>query len=260
MRASSASLSAALARPLQHLAGNQLVARRLALVGALLIAVDQHDLEPVKRAHIGDARAHEARAEHADLLRCVGGTPAGRRAPLFSSPLERNSERIIAAASLRAQNMREPARLDAQREIDRQLQAFDRRYARSPSPPDNCRTSRAGRWRSRRGQIIMPVGEKTRPDGALNSFGVPGRDRLAAVQIHARARSTISLCGAISWTRFVAFAAVGLHLLALEQHLQRVARRASGARRAACRRRRGTVRPSPPAGRLASCRLSETTR
>jgi hypothetical protein len=36
----------------------------------------------------------------ASFFTLVGGTPAGRRAPLFSSCIDRKSERIIAAASL----------------------------------------------------------------------------------------------------------------------------------------------------------------
>ena len=51
----------------------------LALVGGLLVAIDQHDLDAGLRRDIGDAGAHEARAEHADLLQACFGTPWGRR-------------------------------------------------------------------------------------------------------------------------------------------------------------------------------------
>ena len=60
----------------------------------------------------------------ASFLTLVGGTFGGRRAPLFSSCIDRNRLRIIAAASLRAQDLREVARLDPQRGVDRQLQAL----------------------------------------------------------------------------------------------------------------------------------------
>ena len=67
MRASSASRSADLARPLAIWSLISLVRIGLALVGRFLIAIDQHDVEAGARADIGDARAHEAGAEHADL-------------------------------------------------------------------------------------------------------------------------------------------------------------------------------------------------
>ncbi len=41
---------------------------RLALVGRRLVAVDQHDVEPGLHRDGGDARAHQAGAQHADLL------------------------------------------------------------------------------------------------------------------------------------------------------------------------------------------------
>ena len=72
----------------------------LALVGRLLVAVDQHHVDAGLRRDVGDAGAHQAGAEHADLLqRWSAGCLPGRRAPLFSSCIETNSERIIAAAS-----------------------------------------------------------------------------------------------------------------------------------------------------------------
>ena len=50
------------------LIGDQLLRMRLALVGGFLIAVDQHDVDAGLRGDIGDAGAHEAGAEDADLL------------------------------------------------------------------------------------------------------------------------------------------------------------------------------------------------
>ena len=100
MRASSASRSAALARPLAICEEISFSECALPLSARFLVAIDQHDLEPGARRDISDARAHEAGADDADLASAlVAGTSAGRRAPLLSSPIDRNSERIIAAAS-----------------------------------------------------------------------------------------------------------------------------------------------------------------
>lgn len=66
-----------------------------------MFAIDQHDVETGLRGDIGDAGAHEAGADDADLPELDGGTSAGRRAPLFSSCIETKRERIIEAASVR---------------------------------------------------------------------------------------------------------------------------------------------------------------
>ncbi len=79
------------------LLGHQLLRMLLALLRGLRIAIDQHHVEAGERADIGDAGAHEARAEHADRLeffrRHRGGTaralvdaPASRRTASGSSP------------------------------------------------------------------------------------------------------------------------------------------------------------------------------
>ena len=106
----------------RDLSGDQLFAAGLALVGALLIAVEQHHLEPVAGAHISDAGAHEARADDADLLE-IGRRNIFRAmralVQLVFGEKQRANHR---GGFLRAQNMREPARLDCQRLIHRQLQ------------------------------------------------------------------------------------------------------------------------------------------
>ncbi len=63
------------------LVGDQRVRIGLALLGALLIAVDQHDLESGSGGDIGDAGAHEAGADDADLLELASAAhrPAGGR-------------------------------------------------------------------------------------------------------------------------------------------------------------------------------------
>ena len=68
MRASSASRCRRGGAALVDLVGQALLDMRLALVGALLVAVDQHHVDAGLRADIGDAGAHEARADDADLL------------------------------------------------------------------------------------------------------------------------------------------------------------------------------------------------
>ncbi len=106
------------------LIGHQLPRMLLALLGRFRIAVDEHDIEAGKRAHIGDARAHEAGAEHADFLQVFprhGGRPAGALVDL----LQRDEQRADHRRRLRrTQNFRKPARLDAQRLIHRQLQSL----------------------------------------------------------------------------------------------------------------------------------------
>ena len=69
-------------RPLIDAVGQRLVQPGLALVGGLLVAVDQHDLEPGGGGHLRDAGAHEAGADDADflqarrrLIRRVGARP-----------------------------------------------------------------------------------------------------------------------------------------------------------------------------------------
>ena len=115
----------------------------------------------------------------ASFFTLVGGTFCGRRAPLFSSCIDRNRLRIIAAASLRAQDLREVARLDAQRGVDRQLQAFidaahdgarRRIIVKGLAAVDRV----AGREHLHAG-----LGEH-RAAGQLEALLVPRRDRLAA--------------------------------------------------------------------------------
>jgi hypothetical protein len=68
----------------------------LALVGGLLIAVDQHHLDPGIGRDIGDAGAHHARAEHAEFLDTVCRARRGGRAFLQRLLVE-EEVRIIAS-------------------------------------------------------------------------------------------------------------------------------------------------------------------
>ena len=106
------------------LVGGELLRMRLAFVGQFLIAVDEHHVDAGERADIGDAGAHEAGAEDADLpdrLRRHFGRPARALVEL----LHRNEQRADHRRRFRrAQDLREVPRLDPQRLIHRQLQAF----------------------------------------------------------------------------------------------------------------------------------------
>ena len=106
------------------LARDELVAMRLAGVGRLLVAVDQDDRHPGLRCDVGDARAHEAGADHADLghlrrLHVLG--PAGALVDLAHGDEERADHRLRFP---RAQDVGEVAALDLEAEIHRKLQAL----------------------------------------------------------------------------------------------------------------------------------------
>ena len=64
---------------------------RLALVGGRLVAVDQHDVEAGLHRDGGDARAHQAGAEHADLLVLLLRHALGPAAPACWLPAGRRT-------------------------------------------------------------------------------------------------------------------------------------------------------------------------
>ena len=106
------------------LLAHELLRMLLAAVGGRLVAIDQHHLDAGERRHIGDAGAHEAGAETPMVLNRVGGTCAGRRAPLLSSCSETNSERIMAAACGERRTFANQRDSTRSAEIHRQLQAL----------------------------------------------------------------------------------------------------------------------------------------
>ena len=96
----------------------------LALLGALHVAVEQHDVHAGNGGDIGNARAHEAGAEHADRLQ-LRGRHALRPAQPLAERADRDEQRADHRLGLRrAQDMGEMTRLDAQRRVHRHLQAF----------------------------------------------------------------------------------------------------------------------------------------
>ena len=115
----------------------------------------------------------------ASFFTLVGGTFCGRRAPLFNSCIDRNRLRIIAAASLRAQDVGEVARLDPQRGVHRQLQSLidalhDGARGRIIVVGLAAIDRVAGREHHHAGLGI------DRAAGQLEALLVPGRHRLAA--------------------------------------------------------------------------------
>ena len=103
---------------------DHLLRMRLALVGAFLVAVDQHDVEAGAGRDVADAGAHEAGADHGDLLDL--GRRHIRRTPRALVQLLHRQEQAAdhRRRFLGAQHFREVTRLDAQRGVDRQLQAL----------------------------------------------------------------------------------------------------------------------------------------
>ncbi len=194
---------------------------RLALVGARLVAVDQHHVEPRLRGHVGDAGAHEAGADDADRLQ-LRGRHRLRPARALVELLHRDEQRADHGGGLRrAQDAREPARFHPQRQIERQLQALvhhlhDRARGRIVvvgfAPVDRVR----GRERHHAG--LGP----DRPARQAEALLVPRRLRSAA-GLDPRLRARDEIAG--RHHRVDDLEHLGLRhavLVALEQKLQRV--------------------------------------
>ncbi len=217
------------------LAGKNVRRIGLAFVGRLLIAVDQHHVDAGLRGHVGDARAHQARADHADLLERRGSGPFRPPRALVQF-LHRDEQRADHRRRFgRAHDLGEVARLDAQRRIHWHLQALE--HARQ----DRAR----GRIVVRRLLAIKRVRGRPchhahlRPDraaGQLEAVDVPRLLRLrrgldpglrSADQVRGRDDVVDELHG---------LGAVEPDLVALEQELERVGRahHARDALRAAC--------------------------
>ena len=163
--------------------GDQIVDHRfgvaLALVGALLVAIDQHHIDAGARRDIADAGAHEAGADDGEFLD-LGRRHIWRTAGALVQFLHRQEQaadhrgRFIAA-----QDLREVARLDTQRGVDRQLQAFidaahDGACRRIIVVGLAAEDGVAGREHHHAGLGIDRTARQ------LEALFVPGRDRLAA--------------------------------------------------------------------------------
>ena len=199
--------------------------RRLALVGAGLVAVEQHHVDAGAGADVGDAGAHEAGADDRRSSGSASPAPlAGRRASLFSSCMrdEQRADhrrRFLASAG--------PWRNSAPRR-----RARGRREAAAPR---RRREDRAGA-----GIIVIGLaaidGVRRREDieagrridlaaGEPEAVLVPWLDlarRLLEPALRAAASS--SPAGTTASTSFMRLGPRRRELLALEQHLQSVLR------------------------------------
>ena len=109
---------------LVDLVGDELVRMRLALLGRFLVTIDQHHVDAGLRRDIRDAGAHQAGAEHADLAERVSRHALGPARALVELP-HRDEQRADHGGRFgRAQDLGEPAQLDAQRDVHRHLQAL----------------------------------------------------------------------------------------------------------------------------------------
>src|SRR5207248_1282351 len=146
---------------------------------ALLVAVDQDDVEAGAGRDVAYARAHEAGADHGDLFD-LGRGYVLRAARALVELLHRQEQAADHRGRfLRAQHRGEVARLDAQRGVDRQLQPFI-----------DAAHDRARGWIVVVGLAAINgiaggkhhhagLGEH-RTAGELETLLVPGRDGLAA--------------------------------------------------------------------------------
>ncbi len=169
--------------PLLHLLGDQAFGMRLALVGRRLVAVDQHDRDAGLGGHVGDAGAHEAGAQHADLGE-LGVGYAGRPPRALVELLQGDEERADHRRRLAGlQDFREVALLDPQRGVEGHQQALidafeDRRGGRivavGLAPQDgNGRRPEIGALR-----------RVNREPGQLEALLVPGLHGLQPVADH----------------------------------------------------------------------------
>ena len=209
---------------LGDLRADELVRIGLALVGRFLVAVDQHDIESGVRRNVGDAGAHQTRAEHADLAQ-VRRRHAGRASRALVEFAHRQEERTDHRRRfLRQQDIGEMLRLNRERQIHRQLQAFE-----------HARQNRLGR-----GIIVVSFaaidGVGRRPDHhALRRKNLAGRElefRVVPGRLGVRIRLHPSLGERDDLTggRDLVHEAHLLrgsraNLIALEQHLQSIRRR-----------------------------------
>jgi hypothetical protein len=150
-----------------------------AFVGALLVAVDQHHLDAGARRDIADAGAHEAGADDREFLhlgrRYIWRTP--RALVQFLHRQEQAADHR--GGFVAAQDLREVTRFDAQRCVDRQLQAFidaahDGARRRIIIVGLAAEDGVAGREHHHAGLGIDRTARQ------LEALLVPGRDRLAA--------------------------------------------------------------------------------
>ena len=208
----------------------------LALVGAFLVAVDQDHVDAGTRRDVADAGAHEAGADHGEFLhlgrRHVGGAPRALVQFLHRQEQAADHRRRF----LGAQDTREVARLDAQRGVDRQLQAFiDAAHDGARRRIIVERLAAVDGVASR--EHLMPALENTGPPGSLKPFSSQGATALPPPLIQSFAALIRSAARHDGMDQIERLGLLDLDRLALEQHRHRILRRT----------RRGTrwVPPAP---------------
>ena len=135
----------------------------LALVGAFLIAVDQHHVDARARRDVADAGAHETGADDGEFLHL--GRRHVRRTPRALVQFLHRQEQAAdhRRRFLGLQDVREVARLHAQRRIHRQLQAL----------------IGALHDRARGGIVVVGLAAVDRVAGGEDHHAVLGKDRTA---------------------------------------------------------------------------------
>ncbi|MGY4448397.1 hypothetical protein ACVWZR_003057 [Bradyrhizobium sp. i1.3.1] len=203
---------------------DHLLSMRLALVGTLLVAVDQDDVETGAGRDVADARTHEAGADHRDLLH-LGRGYVLRAARALVQLLHRQEQAADhRGCFLRTQHRGEVARLDAQRGVDRQLQAFiDAAHDRARGRIIVVGLPAIDRVASRE-HHHAGLGEH-RTARQLEALLVPGRDRLAATLDPVLRRLDEVACGNDGVNQIKRLGLLDRDRIALEQDRHRVLRR-----------------------------------
>jgi hypothetical protein len=196
---------------------------RLALVGRFLVAVDQHHRDAGLGGDEGDARAHEAGAQHAHLGE-LGRLDAGRAARALVELLQRDEERADHHLRFgRLHDLGEVALLDAKRGVERHQQpligAFQDRGGGGivavglAAQDGDCRRPQIGAGRRIDGTA-----------GQLEALLVPGLDRLQAVPDHLLGRldQLVGRGDLVDQAHLLGL--LGRQVLARGQHLQRLLR------------------------------------
>ena len=215
----------------------------LALLGCSQVAIEQHHLDAGLRRHHGNARTHQAGAEHADLLRRHGRNALGTTRALFGGLL-RNKQAADHVAGLRvSHDLGEILGFNADGGVHRHLGAFihgaqDRLGRVHVFAGIHVRHRRTANENLR--EIRVERGGRTA--GHLEILGIPRLHAAIGVGLHPRLGSGDDLIGGHHGLRHAkAQGFLRAHVLALQQihqrrlnaHQARQALGATGARKQA---------------------------
>ena len=196
----------------------------LALVGALLVAVDQHHVDAGACRDVADAGAHEARADDGEFFH-LGRRHVLRTPRALVQFLHRQEQAADHRGGfLAAQDLGEVARFDPQCGVDRQLQAF------VDALHDGARgriivVGLAAEDRVARREHHHAGLGINRPARQLVGLVVPRRDRLAAALDPVLGRLDEIGSGHDGVDQLERQGLCKIDRLALEQHLHRILRR-----------------------------------